>query len=398
VLPANERSGLQELSAFLLVFLAGLIRWWPEVHSSCWTPDGTTYQAGIDLVLRGTSPYEHSVFPYPPPVAVLGAWATQLWGGDIFRTLFRYANLLGGSAAIWGSMAGTRFPSTIRLALGVIGISLLPAVVSGIHNDNLSLLASGTTIAGLLLWPGNPVLAGACLGFGIALKPIALPALVLLIAHRPTSSDLRNRLAGGAAILSAAALLAPAPGWFIEGLQHPHALGAADDWATAVMNVSLFRVASALGIKISPFLHLSMILVATFLFARLRSMNPTQVLAVGICCSFLSLPIVWKHTLLLLTPIPFLAFCSALCSLREKKAEGESASKKGMARLLLVTLCGLIVIHANAYGILTLADDRLNALGILIPIASLLYLTTFVFTEANVENIGFEKSTPRAIP
>ena len=116
-----------ELFVLLALFIFSIFWWWSYIHSPTWHPDGSQYQYAIDLVLQGRSPYEF-YFPYPPTIAVLGAWITQFWGHETYIIAHRTAILFGGSLAIWGSLLLTHWPRFIRLGLSTFCILFLPTL------------------------------------------------------------------------------------------------------------------------------------------------------------------------------------------------------------------------------------------------------------------------------
>ena len=253
----DTKSVYMELIGIFVLFGLGILWWWSYLYFPMWTPDGNTYQSGIDLVRQGRSPYEHHVFPYPPAIAILGAWITNLFGTDAFRVGFRYANLLCGFFVIWSALYITRWPWLIRLILACIGIFFLPIIVSGIENDNLSMLAGGTTIMALLFWQRIPIISGIVFGLGLALKPIGLMGFFVLAAHRSPKSHRKHLITCCTAMITSGILLSIEPGWFISSFFHPSVKAAAVHWPDGTANVSFFRVIACFGLKISPFLYLA---------------------------------------------------------------------------------------------------------------------------------------------
>jgi len=385
----DSQSVCLELVGILLLFGLGIVYWSSYIYSPMWTPDGNNYQAVIDLVRQGRSPYEHDVYPYPPTIAVLGAWITELCGREAFRVGFRYVNLLGGFTAIWGSLFLTRWPWLVRIFLGGIAVLFLPNLVSGIENDNLSMLTSGTTIISLIIWPYIPVLAGITLGFGLALKPVALIGIFLLATHRPHTRHRKHLLTCSIAAVTTAILLSAAPKWFISGFFQPSVNVAVTDWMTAVINVSFYRILYCFGLKLSPFIYLALILLLGLIYVRRCSLNRNQLLCVACTASLLSLPIVWKHTLLLVFPVLCMAMEIALR--RFYQAWKESYGKDGyMDRLrslgqLLFVIAGCeTVLEANGYGVIGNQHPWINGLMLMIPITALILLTGYVVRSEGV--------------
>jgi hypothetical protein len=370
-----------DLIGLSALFIVALLWWWDILHFPVWTPDGMTYQSGIDLVLKGRSPYEHSVFPYPPTVALLGAWSTQMFGPEAFRAGFRYVNLMGGCAAVWGSLVPIRASWLVKLIIAVLAVMLLPAFGNALEHDNLSMLTGGLSIMALVLWPCAPVSAGILLGIGIALKPIALLALVLLAVHRPADAGRKHWTAALTASITVAALWSLSPEWLLSAASQPSVKAAEADWAEGVLNVSLFRILACFGLKISPFLLLACVALASFLYVRTRLLNPIQLLCVACAASLLSLPIVWQHTLLIITPLSFVATETSLHRYWRSKEESPGArphKKKRFIELLFVASGSVTVLEASAYGVIGNWHPWVNGATLLVPISILVLLTGYI--------------------
>ena len=372
-----------DLVALLFLFGCGVIGWVDFFHSKGWTPDGMQYQTGIDLVRNGRSPYEQAVFPYPPTIAVLGAWIAGILGNDRFLTLFRYVNFLGGCAAVWGSVLLIRTTGLLKLLIALLGIAFLPALGDGLETDNLSTLAAGLSIMGLAFWQRLPVLMGIVLGFGLALKPIALAGLFALAAHRNPLFR-RNRLATSLAAFGSAGLLVLLePSALPSALFQPSVQSAVTDWASAVQNVSLFRVMSSFGFLVPPIHILLAVVLVTVVYVRTRPLNLVQFLCVALASSLLSLPIVWQHTLLLITPVAFIATALAFEDFMKtrKKAKGPGGRNqrlRSLSQLLFVASGSKILLEANAFGVLANWHPVVNGVAHLVPITTLFLLTAFV--------------------
>ncbi|MGD2127556.1 MAG: hypothetical protein PVG99_15870, partial [Desulfobacteraceae bacterium] len=380
----NKQPLYLELISFLLVFGLGILWWWAEIFRVVWQPDGNNYQLAADLVRQGRSPYEHPLYPYPPTIAVIGAWITGLWGSEAFRLIFRIANLLGGCAALWGSWLLSRWPWLLRLGAAGLGIFLAPTLANGIISDNVSTLASGTAIVGLVLWQRIPLVAGIMLGFSLALKPIAIIGFVLLALHRPSLPQRKQWFASGIAVITLAILLSIAPQWLLSGLSDPNVKATASDWARDYINVSLCRVLAFFGIKLSPYVPMAIILFIGILYVRRRSLNEIQILCVACTASLLALPIVWRHTLLLALPIQCMALVMAVQRLRQgwkgsQKIEVSESRLRGLSQLLLVIAGCITIFEADLYSVLVPEWPYwLHGVTLLIPIAVLILLTGYV--------------------
>ena len=380
---SNDTPAWHDLMGLMIIFALGALRWHHLLHAPAWAPDGYQYQSGIDLILMGRSPYEQSVFPYPPSVAVFGSWVTMLWGAETFRVLFRYVNLLGGCAALWGSLALIRARWLVKLAGAALSTLFLPAFVNGLENDNLSLLAGGTAIAALVWWPRFPIFMGFVLGFGLAFKPLALVALFVFAAHRNQGFIRAKWLTAVTACLTAGILLSFEPTWFITAPFQPSVKAAETDWASGVINVSLFRVLTCFGLKISPFMLLLVVTGISVAYAGTRPLNPAQLLCVACSSALLSLPIVWQHTLVLITPVAFTATALAFGRIHKlwnesKDREGRNGRRRELSCALLIAAGAETILEANAYGVIGNWNTLVNGMTLMIPIATLILLTGFI--------------------
>jgi hypothetical protein len=372
-----------DLTALLFLFGMGVICWFDLLHFPSWTPDGMQYRTGIDLVRMGRSPYEQAVFPYPPTIAVLGAWISRISGDEFFLTIFRYANLLGGCAAVWGSVLLIPTTGLVKLVIAVIGVAFLPALRDGLENDNLSVLVGGLSIVALVFWQRLPVLMGIVLGFGLALKPVALAALFALAAHRNPLFERKRLRVSLAACASAGLLVLLEPSFLVRAGSQPSVNAAVADWASAVQNVSLFRVMASFGLQVSPFYILAAVALLTVVYERTRPLNPLQLLCVALTSSLLSLPIVWQHTLLLITPVAAIATAFAVEDFTRVRKEpegpqGRSRKLRSLARLLLIASGARILLEANAFGVLANWHPVVNGVAHLVPLTTLVLLTVFI--------------------
>jgi hypothetical protein len=338
------------------------------------------HQTGIALVQMGRSPYEQAVFPYPPTIAVLGAWISRISGHELFLTIFRYANLLGGCAAVWGSVLLIRTTGLVKLVIAAIGVAFLPALGNGLENDNLSVLAGGLSILALVFWQRFPVPMGIVLGFGLALKPVALCALA---AHRNPLFERTRSKASLAACASAGLPVLLEASFLLRAGSQPSVNTAVAGWATAVQNVSLFRVPASFGLQVSPFYILGTVVLVTVVYMRTRPLNPVPLLCVALTSSLLSLPIVWQHTLLLITPVVAIAAAFAVEDFTRARKESDGPQGRNrklhfLARLLFIASGARILLEANAFGVLANWHPMVNGLAHLVPITTLVLLTVFI--------------------
>jgi hypothetical protein len=380
---SDTRILVLDLIALLFLFGIGVIWWLDLLHLPGWAPDGMQYRTGIALVQASRSPYEQAVFPYPPTIAVLGAWISGISGHELFLTIFRYANLLGGCAAVWGSVLFIRTTGLVKLVIAVLGVAFLPALGDGLENDNLSVLAGGLSILALVFWQRLPIPMGILLGFGLALKPVALAALFALAAHRNPLFQRKRLMASFAACASAGILVLLEPSWLLSVVSQPSVNAAVEDWASAVQNVSLFRVMASFGLQVSPSYILLAVVLFTVVYVRTRLLNPIQLLCVALTSSLLSLPIVWQHTLLLITPVASIAAALAVedfgrASKNSEGLQGRNRKLRSLTRLLLVVSGARILLEANAFGVLVNWHPLWNGMAHLIPLTILVLLTVYI--------------------
>ncbi len=354
------------------------------------------------MVRQGRSPYEHHSYPYPPTMAVFGAWITELWGSDVFLHGFRYANLLGGCGAVWSCLLLTGWPWLLRLGVGWLGIFLIPTLEAGLFYDNLSTLVSGTAIAALVLWQRVPILAGILLGFSLSFKPMALIAFFLLLAHRPTYHQRNHWITSGIAAATSAILLSIAPLWFLNSLSHPNVKATVIDWSTSLINVSLYRILVCFGVKLPPLIFLAAILLTGLIYVRRRSLNQIQLTSVACSMCLLGLPVVWRHTLLIVLPVQCMALVIALRRFRRVwKAYLENEDQKnnmlrGLLQFLLVIAGWVTVFESQSWAILGASGvleeswllswpSWIHGTIMLIPVTTLILLTTYVVRCEDVE-------------
>jgi Glycosyltransferase family 87 len=279
------------------------------------------------------------------------------------------------------------------LALGIVGVALVPTLAEGLVFDNLSVTTIGLTIGALVLWPRTPWLAGVMLGLGLAIKPTGLLAFVALVVHRPTSASTRHWATGAIALGTAGLVLAPAWRLALELLTPPATQQTPLIWATALGNVSLFRVLIGFGLHPFPYAVPALLTVSICLGLRLRPIGARQLVYASCAVSILALPVVWKHTLLLVFPIQCMALLLAgqRLALARRADSGDlhqSASKLMLLQLLLVVAAILAVFEAEDYGRLAeLAPWATGAL-LLVPLTGLVALTVYVLRVDQTPGIG----------
>jgi hypothetical protein len=262
----------------------------------------------------------------------------------------------------WCSFAALRARWKCRLGLSAT-VLLAPALLAGLSCGNLSVFAAGAWAASALLWPQAPIAAGVILGVALALKPTMWVGALLLLAHRPACPSRRHLVTSVLAFCLAALLQAPAWHLLPAFARHLGAFSLLE--LSASSNLSLLRLAPQFpGMTIAWSLGIG---VVCLIAARSVPLNPVQLLCLGGTLSLAALPIVWGHSFCLPVPAATTAFVIEI--------QHRDTKRRGMAPL--VGICCLIALLAPSYA-LSIGPSRWYALTLLIPWASLLFLTSRV--------------------
>lgn len=293
--------------ALAVLALAGVlaVRFAPAVLQPTGLVDEDGYVEAAVAVDQGVSPYTVRSYLYPPALAFAGAWVLHHLGLPAMLVAMRLANLLGVATAIWWALAYLPFSPRRRWVVAALYLLVAPAVVQGVRFGNLSLAVSGMVVAGLLIWPRWPLLAGLLLGGSVLVKPLAPVALGALLVHRPTAGGHRHRVAAGAGLAIAAAGLLAVP-----GLGRMLVLGSAPELAHR--SVSFHRIGLLLGLHVSPLWITLAIAMVVALAVRWRSLSPEQLTGLAVAGCLAATPLVWNHTLLVALPLETLAIALVL--------------------------------------------------------------------------------------
>ncbi|MDH3254042.1 MAG: glycosyltransferase 87 family protein, partial [Acidobacteriota bacterium] len=182
-----------QLALVLVLIAVALWRWSGIVRTPTVLPDEQVYLRAAQHLGLGESPYDEPGYFYPPPIATFVLAASARLGEIGALQLLRALSLAGLTLAVWLSLLAISCPWWMRLAAGAAYITLAPAVEIATALGNAAGIAAGLVLVGLFSWRRRPLLAGVALGIGLAFKPVAPLAPLLLALHRPTDST-RNHL------------------------------------------------------------------------------------------------------------------------------------------------------------------------------------------------------------
>lgn len=281
------------------LFAAGAWSWSAHLRSPSPLTDEAIYLRAFRHLLAGDSPYLEPGFLYPPPFAVIGAAALRRLGEPVLLAVLRHLNLAAACVAVWVAIGERVWPLAVRWAAATAVVTLSPLLGTGLGQGNLSYVAVALTLLGARAAIVRPRLAGAAIGLGLALKPLALPlTLVFLLAPVASGDDRRGlRTCAVTAWAVAGAVLMALGARFLPGMTSrlpgvpasPH-------------NVSLSRALHCFGIDLPPALLGLAVVGATLLVLRRRELALPQLVAAGTVASALALPVVWPHTFTLTLP------------------------------------------------------------------------------------------------
>ena len=278
----------------------------------------------------GGSPFSISGYLYPPALALVGGKLLGMMGESAVLLLLRVANLVGAATIVWCSIAWLPWDFRRRFLAAALYLCLAPVVGYSLCSGNVSNAVVAVTLLALLIWPSKPWAAGAGLGAGIAIKPIAPVAALAVLFHKPAQKGRAQLVAGASALAIAAVLTAPLP-WFRD-------MFAVDISIWLDRTVSLYRLAVMPGWTISPFLFTLIIAVATLVAVRLRTFAPTHLLVLATTAAIAASPMVRPHTLLLLLPVQFLALQVALRRRSIRSAQGAARFEPWLILLAVVAI------------------------------------------------------------
>lgn len=327
---------LLHLLAVASLALVPTLRWHTELLDlRTALPDENPYFHAFDRVDAGASPFENTGYLYPPAFAAGGARLARVAGRPLVAAALRTANLLGLAACVWIALAWVPARLRFRFLAGAGYILLAPPTNFGVSLGNLSLAVIGISLAALLLVRRWPVAAGALLGAGIALKPIALFAIPALLVSRRELGPRRPLVAAGAALGIVALLVLPFPhlGDFLE-------LAAS---SRVERSVTLHRFPALFGFDVHALWISAPIAAGAALLLLRRRLGTARRICVIVTAALACTPLVWSHTLLLALPLQALALAVVVARFRER---GMSAS--GAQSLIpLLELCTVLTCVAG---------------------------------------------------
>ena len=357
-----------DFALLLILALTALWRWGETVAAPTVLPDEQVYLRAARHVEAGRSPYSEIGYFYPPPIATLVHLTTPHFGEIGALQLLRGLSLAGLTIAVWLSLLAVSWPGYARAFAGILFITLAPAVQIATTLGNAAGLAAGLVLIGLLSWQRRPIIAGLVLGFGLAIKPIAPLAPLLLAFHRPAKSTRRHWLA---AIISVVATAVAC----LNGVRHLPGLLANARGHTNPYNFSLHRVLSSFGLELPTVLILLVAAAVALLISRRRPLTQSDLLTVAVTASLVGLPILWAHSLLLLLPVQLLAIDRCARAL----PRWQTSARRQHVEIVLAALALVSTILSHATGTTQGIPDWGSAIIRVVPLLSIPYLGWFVF-------------------
>jgi hypothetical protein len=377
--PAAVHAGV-----LLLLAAVAALRYAEGVFDPQPRPDELAYFVAFERVRDGASPY-HGDYFYLPLLAIAGARAVELVGEAAVLAALRAANVLGAAVMVWWSLGWSGLALRRRLLLAIGYLVVAEPIRYGLLWGNLSLALGGSVVWALLAWDRRPLLAGAVLGAGVAIKPLAPAAIAALAIHRsplpPAHGAWTKRLGVSGAQLRAAiaavvlgallVLVPPGLGTFLE-------LGGGRPWVTR--NVALHRLLHCFGIDVPALWLSAAVALAGALLVRRLVLPPLWLYCYAVSLALLATPLVWSHTLLLTLPMQVVALAIAARRWRSRPT-GEAAAH-ARARLLLegILVLGAVLAAELAQGVGGIDDQPLWIQGlvllppVLAPTALALYV------------------------
>jgi len=352
---SRARAGL----LLLLLIVASGWRWQTAVREPTVKPDEAVYLAAARLWSEGASPYQETIFFYTPFYAATAAWLIENFGDLGFLQIQRIASLLGINVTAWLALliAGWRFWPA--LVAGIAWLWLAPAVALPTELGNAVGLATALTLTAFYLWARYPLSAGASLGLGLAIKPIAALAPACFLAQAASRAD-RSALRTGISSAITGGLFLLVGARFLPGI-FGNATGSANPY-----NFSLQQVLSRFGLNVRPLWILLALGLAAVWWIYSRKLSEREFLVNAITWNLLVTPILWAYSLLLLFPIQLLAVGRMAAWLRDRTSP----------RLphLLAGLAIASTLFTETVGGLADAPSWLQGAALAMPLLSIGYL------------------------
>jgi hypothetical protein len=307
--------------------------------------DESIYAEAAAAVAGGESPYRVPGFYYPAAFAFAWAGTDAILGAVPAFAFWRAANFAAAVALAW--LAVLYLPvggAPLRRRLAVAAPLLAaPGMALGLRAGNVSILTAVLVTGGVLLAARWWLLAGLLLGASVAIKPLALPALVVLLAPRLHGADGDRRLVRllrlapeqRAALLGlavAVAVLVPVP-YLRDLLSQPV------EALTRARTVSVFRLVGLLGLEL-PRLPVLAALYLVFALLALGMRTRVERAVLAMVAAMVAAPVVWPHTMVLGFPFLVLALAVFWPDLRRSDPD-PSARRRRLVALVVYALVAL---------------------------------------------------------
>lgn len=329
--------------AALLIVVA--IRYFPSFTTLRQLGDEEAYLCAFKSIGDGRSPYECNRYVYPAPVAELGALLSHVAGARVVQVGMRIINGLGAAVAVWAALGWVGWAYAVRLTAGMILVLFAPPIQEAMEFGNLSPLATGLALAAFALWTTAPIAAGVLLGLGTVVKPIVGAGVVMLIFHRPTGTLRRRSLTAGViAGIVISGLLATTPRLLPEMLRKS-ALG-----PNASHNITPYHLLHCFGIDLPAFLFSGIALAAGAIAAWTQVFTSAELVAVSVVVAQLGAPSVFNHTLLLVLPVPILAFDAALRRVQGARTAGAAERTRSLVACIVAVIGAGVILASDVFG------------------------------------------------
>jgi hypothetical protein len=358
--------------------LATLIRFYPWLGAEHTLGDEGIYIRTFRTVSENQSPYgpptDRLNYYYPPAFAFLGGLALEATDERTTVLALRLLNVLGLAICLWISFLFV--PRTWRwcLTIGVVYVAVGPiALTRGFIQGNVSFIAVGLSLAGLVLWRRHPLAAGLSLGVSTITKPLAPLAMVAVGAHRPALGGWRHVLAAAGGIAVAGALTYISP-FFSEYLETDG--GEIGEWPLR-RTVSLYRWLHAAGLRPSPLVLVALVAIGVVLFVRRRSITERQIFLVAIAGMTLGTPALWSHTMQLTLPLQVMAVSRAWGRVADRSPEAPPLARY---ELILAILAVIALQGSDGIGAgMEVGHALLQTVILAVPVGAPLALAAYVW-------------------